>query len=551
MIGWRGRSARLGRLGALGFSCGAALALLLATTAPTRAEVGQKENLPGGIDRYAVIFGNNLGALDEVRLRFAETDASKLHAALKDIGGFPVENMVLLRGENTAAVRSAIIATNDRVRTSVTAGRQAVLLIYYSGHADAEALHLGGEDFGLRELEQLARGSAANLRLLIVDACRSGALTQTKGGVAAVPFPIQVEQRLAGEGAIFLTSSTSTEASQESDALSGSFFTHYLVSGLLGAADQNNDGHVSLEEAYRFTYDSTVRASSRTLAGLQHPTFRFELHGHGGFVLTSPFKSAARAQVAFPEGITFLVAEGDEHGPVVAEVGAGDRTRRLSLKPGKYFVRGRTRNYLLEGALALESGGSTTVAEKDLRRAEYARLVRKGGGDGTAASAEIGYQMATPLWEGSSLCHGAFAGPSLAFMNFSLGARASFCRSRELVTANLFEPFRTTLDQYEIGARAMVEWDLELTTVALGLGTGFVLLHQTFDTNGRAPDRLTAAGTVAATGRVTVPLGSGRPFLLFELSLDTFFSRKSRPDGQQSLGTTIAGRGFAGVGFHL
>ena len=42
---------------------------------------------------------------------------------------------------------------------------------------------------------------------------------------------------LAGEGVVFLTSSSANEDAHESDTLKGSFFTHYLVSGMLGAAD--------------------------------------------------------------------------------------------------------------------------------------------------------------------------------------------------------------------------------------------------------------------------------------------------------------------------
>src|SRR5207248_6936924 len=105
----------------------------------------------------------------------AETDASRVGAMLQEVGGVRPENLVLLRGQDAATVRGALIAVNDRVRA---AGRQATLIVYYSGHADAAALHLGATSLELRELEQLVRGSAATFRLLILDACRSGALTR-------------------------------------------------------------------------------------------------------------------------------------------------------------------------------------------------------------------------------------------------------------------------------------------------------------------------------------------------------------------------------------
>lgn len=504
------------------------------------------------VDRYAVLVGNNLGARDEARLRFAETDASKLHDALKELGSFPPENMILLRGDNPATVRSAIIATNDRVRSSVAAGRQAVLLVYYSGHADAEALHLGDEDLPLRELEQLARGSAATLRLLVLDACRSGSVTRGKGGVRAEPFPVRVEQRLAGEGAIFLTSSTVNEESQESDAISGSFFTHYLVSGLLGAADHNGDGQVSLEEAYRFTYDNTVRASSRTLAGMQHPSFRFELSGHGGFVLTTPFRGGGRAQVHFPQNITFLVVQGDEDGAVVAEIGTTDRTRRLSLKAGRYFVRGRTAHYLLEGTLHLAANQTAVVDEQRLTRVEYARLVRKGGGGGHAFSVEAGYQATEAIWSGASLCHGAFGGPTLTLPRLTLGLRLGFCRGRhQRGEGGLARGFEAVLDQFDLGLRASMVWDLHRVSLGVGLGAGGLVLHQHFVTAGEAPRRWTAAGNVGAFARLSASI-TPRTFAFAELALDTLFLRRDQsPTGPSSVGATVIGRAFAGAGVHF
>ena len=60
------------------------------------------------------------------------------------------------------------------------------------------------------------------------------------------------------EGHAFLTSSSADEAAQESDRIGGSFFTHYLITGLRGGADANADGKVTLGEAYQFAFAETV-----------------------------------------------------------------------------------------------------------------------------------------------------------------------------------------------------------------------------------------------------------------------------------------------------
>ena len=52
------------------------------------------------------------------------------------------ENLLLLRGESADAIRRALIATNDRIRTRPGAGGRAMLLVYFSGHADDKGLML-------------------------------------------------------------------------------------------------------------------------------------------------------------------------------------------------------------------------------------------------------------------------------------------------------------------------------------------------------------------------------------------------------------------------
>ncbi len=199
-----------------------ALAVLAALALPrsARAEV----------ERYAVIIGHDVGRAGEVELAYAESDAVKVNDVLRDLGGFQAENIVLLRGENATATRRALIAMNERIRTRPSS-TPSMLFVYYSGHADARSLHLGASDLDLPELEQLVRGSAATFRVLVVDACRSGALTRVKGGHAAPPITISLDERLHGEGTVFLTASSANEDAQESDEIKGSFFTHYLVSG--------------------------------------------------------------------------------------------------------------------------------------------------------------------------------------------------------------------------------------------------------------------------------------------------------------------------------
>jgi len=75
------------------------------------------------------------------------------------------------------------------------------------------------------------------------------------------------------KGDAFMTSSSANEASQESDAIRGSFFTYYLVSGLRGAADMIHDGRITLNEAYQYAYNETLSRTEKTMGGTQHPNY--------------------------------------------------------------------------------------------------------------------------------------------------------------------------------------------------------------------------------------------------------------------------------------
>lgn len=493
------------------------------------------------VERFAVLIGNNIGAGDEENLRFAESDASKLRDVIVDIGGFRPQNVVLMTRQSASAVRRGIIAINDRLRQR---GKPAVLLVYYSGHADARALHLGGSRLPISELEQLVRGSSADVRLLVLDSCRSGALTRVKGGKRVQPFSIDVEDSLASVGVVFLTSSAANEDAQESDELKGSFFTHYLVSGLLGAADENADGRVTLSEVYRHAYDNTLRASSRTLAGLQHPTFRFDLSGTSDVVLARPARlSSQRSALVFPKGRTYLVFQRDADGAVVAEVGVRDKRRTLSVRAGSYYIRGRGRDHMLEGVVYGTPGQEVTVSDARLRRTEFARLVRKGASalrrvDG----AEFGGAVRSKSRNSSGVCVGAFAGYGIEYPEFSISARLNWCRSGY---ENVF--VASSLDEVSGSVRLGKAFDLPIVTLAPHVALGAGVFSQRFETTGEAPSRTTATVQVEAGADLRVQL-HGHLYLTLGLAAQTYWFRV---DETNSLASSVSARSSLGLGWFL
>jgi hypothetical protein len=92
--------------------------------------------------------------------------------------------------------------------------------------------------------------SKSKRQVVILDCCFSGAfgdlLTKDDGDV-------DIESLLGTEGGVVLTSSSSLQYSFEQEGSDLSIYTHYLVEGIrTGAADQDSDGVVSVDELHQF-----------------------------------------------------------------------------------------------------------------------------------------------------------------------------------------------------------------------------------------------------------------------------------------------------------
>ena len=214
-------------------------------------------------------------------------------------------------------------------------GRDEVL-VYYSGHADEKGLRLGNEVYGWKEFRKRIDALNADVKIAVIDACGSGAITRLKGGVAVPAF--MVDQSSDMKGYAFITSSTQDESSQESDKLKGSFFTHSLVSGLRGAGDASGDGKVTLSEAYQFAFNETLQRTEKTLGGAQHPSRDMNLAGTGDVVMTDLRSTSAGLDL--DEDVDGRLFIRDSRGELVAELfKKGGRAMSLGFPAGRYSIR--------------------------------------------------------------------------------------------------------------------------------------------------------------------------------------------------------------------
>ncbi len=436
---------------------------------------------------WVVAIGHNDGAANEVSLLYAEQDARTLADVLREYGKVSSRRTQLLLGEDAASVRRAIQEVNAAIRVQAGEGHPTALVVFYSGHADAASLHLGGTELPLEELKTLVEGSPAGVRLLVLDACRSGTVTRVKGVSAAESFDLTLRDEVATEGLAIITSSAAGEASQESDRLRGSFFTHHMVNALRGAADHDDDGHVTLTEAYGYTYAQTLRSSGQTMA-LQHPTYAWKVKGRGELVLSTPAETRGRAgRLRLGEASQYLIMEGRQGGPVVAEVTPQGKRRELSLPAGNYFVQQRKSDEYREFQVALPAGAVVELATLPFETIRYDKLVRRRGGPKPYAhnlSVLGGVRGQVLAGEGST--------PQLQLgygRDFEWGSLGLRLRGTTVGTLGAGGLLAHRHDELGLGLSVLRFLDLEHVSVALGLFVEGVLHQQRFDTERLVSDR--------------------------------------------------------------
>jgi hypothetical protein len=486
--------------------------------------------------RFALVVGDNRGDRGETVLRYAESDARRIAEVLRGVGDFFPENVTLLTGVHGDDVRRALIALNARLRARED---RALLFVFYSGHADADALHLDGTRFGLAELRELVAGSPAEARVLIVDSCRSGALTRVKGGRPAPPFRIDAAAPGA-EGLAILTSSAAGEDAQESDQLGASVFTHHLLSALLGAADRDGDGRIGIDEAFGYAAERTLASTAATFIGPQHPTYHLELSGRSDLVLTTPGgRVENRGALVFADPGTYLVQRSGPRGPVVAELAAADRGGRLSVEGGDCFVSERRRDHLRQGRFQVAAGAVTQVSPADMRRVEYAEVVRKGQSERRHALSLFALGGVRGELLGLGTAWRTDVGLRLDLRAISLDLRLGL-GGAERLNQRLF------IQSWEVAGSVAGSHVFDFGRAALGLGLelGLAWLGQRFDRSDTAP-RDVLAGFLAPIASVEMRLAR-RLYARADGAFVTYFV-----PGEDAVAALLGYRFGAGLGVYF
>ena len=255
-----------------------------ATSSPQASSQGRI-----GMQRWAAVVGiSHYASTDISQLGFADADARDFAAFLQTPqgGGFESDHMrVYLNQDATLAnVKDALY---NFVAQAIDSD---LVVIYFAGHGAPnplrpDQLYLLAYDSDPNLLRttavpmwdiQTVLDRYINAKKVVVfsDACHSGAIsieTATRGLGSAKSNPINqylTNLARAKNGVVIFTASAQNEVSQESQELGHGVFTYYLLEGLKGKADLNNDYVVTINELMTYVEDKV----KRTTKGYQNPT---------------------------------------------------------------------------------------------------------------------------------------------------------------------------------------------------------------------------------------------------------------------------------------
>ena len=324
--------------------------------------------------RLLLSVGSNIGSPSDRPLEFAEQDAARLRQVFVELGGIDSDHALLLAHPTANQVRERLAEITGRISELHALGRQGELIVFFSAHGVGGTLHLLGTELSIDELRELVRGTGADLKIVIVDACETG--VENKGAQKGQAYALTLEPSDA-KGEIFLASSGAHEASQEWNALGGSLFTHHLLAALRGDADFDHDGRVTLMEAFSYAEKRTVVESVDVG---QHPEFDIGLTGRSDVVLTELHRGKGHVTFAREMEGRFVLASLPRPEILLEFQKRPGEELSVAVPAGTYVLRQPQGFRVAMQEIELPYGGTAQVDGKQLVVHDFAEVALKGSG---------------------------------------------------------------------------------------------------------------------------------------------------------------------------
>ena len=205
---------------------------------------------------YAVVVGVSkyihINSLD-----YADDDAYEFYSFLKSPDGGALDKSKLKHFIDENAKKSRILMSLKEICN--TADSNDMVIFYFSGHGSPGSFlpyDYNGNDNQIfhSEIKKIMESSRAKAKICIADACHSGNLKSKSNSPSAMSSFYSAFKNSEG-GTILFMSSKAEELSGEFSGIRQGIFSYYLINGLSGAADINNNRIVTIGELSKYVIE--------------------------------------------------------------------------------------------------------------------------------------------------------------------------------------------------------------------------------------------------------------------------------------------------------
>ena len=230
-----------------------------------------------GDKRQSLLIGVNSYRPTIGQLTYCVSDVLHIEKALNSRReGFNSTESILLTDEQTDELRPTRTNIIDNiVRMCDAATTEDTFILHFSGHGmigkdgncyllplDASAASLVETAIPWDWIRNKVDTSRAQRKILIIDACHSGAGRDPLTSVQRSDKVIEELSR-STEGFVCIASCSGGQLSYESPELKQGIFSHFLVDGILGAADPLGQGIIEVENLFKYVRERTQRYAGK------------------------------------------------------------------------------------------------------------------------------------------------------------------------------------------------------------------------------------------------------------------------------------------------
>ncbi len=214
---------------------------------------------------------------------YSSHDAVLMKEYLSKFAGVPDENIFLITDDHATKTEMEILI-QDRIKRLIKEGD--TVYFYYAGHgipdvgdqtpyilpSDGNPDNPKMSGYPLERLYNDLKDLKAKNIYLFIDACFSGMvgreekekilLAGSRPGTLIVKDPVIASEKIA-----LLSASRENQISNYYKEEEHGLFTYYLLKGLIGEADRNQDRKIDIEELYNYV-SNNVESTSRRLFGM-------------------------------------------------------------------------------------------------------------------------------------------------------------------------------------------------------------------------------------------------------------------------------------------